>query len=284
MQPQENNEKNQYIKESELRKMLQGMQQRGYRFPDKSAFRNKVLAMTGIDLDTSAFNDVRLAVTKDDGPTLWAIRHVGLLIPAEELDYIALSYDQHGQIIDRPLEKWDTAIFQDMISLNRLLIKDDATQLRSVMERFPELGYEVVFYDGYTGNKALTRKMIDEIEDDREGLESFGRAVYGWMPALGKLGVRTEMLERILEVNPDLLVNAGELCRELRIEKVAVVHIAHLLEASLKADITGFVDELCITDRALIKDIREHNYYKLPLLEARIKAFSRNIKNDTPIE
>ncbi len=276
MQPQENNDKNQYIKETELIKMLHGMRKRGYQFPDKSTFRNRVLAMTGIDVDTSAYNDVRLAVTKDDGPTLWAIRHVGLLIPADELDYIALTYDQQGQLINQPLEKWDTTIFSDMIALNRLLMNDEASQLMHVMERFPEVGEEIVIYDGYTGNKALTRRMIDEIEDDRDGYEAFANAVYGWVPSSGKFGVRTGMLESILEVNPDLLVNVGELCRELRMEKVAVVHIAQLLEASLKAEITGFVDELCITDRALIKDIREHNYYKLPLLEARIKAFFRN--------
>jgi|GEM_PF-6978241 len=270
MQPQEDNDKNRYIRESEVRKMMQGMRQRGYQFPDKATFRNKVLAITGIDLDTSAYNDVKLQVTADDGPTLWAIRHVGLLLPEEALDYI--SPNEEGQLISKPLEKWNTVIFRDLIALNRLLIYDDATQLMSVMDRFPELGEEVVFYDGYTGNKALTRKMIDEISDDRDGEGYFSKAVYGWVPASRKKGIRTGMLETIMEVNPELFVNIGEVCRDLRDEKVAVVHIAQLLEASLKAGITGFVDELCITDRPLIDDLRKHDYYGLPLLKTRVKT------------
>ncbi|WP_143159938.1 hypothetical protein [Chitinophaga jiangningensis] len=254
-----------------MQKVKKGMSLRGYAFPDTITFFNKVKDIFGIDLRKNTAPLVKLDSSPEPSPTLWAVRNSCLLIHQEELPLIYPSYNEKNQLEDLPFEKWDTSNFQHLVALNKLLISADASQLKPVDHYYPELLTSLLQDFGYTGNPAITKMKIEAISDMEDGRQTFLQYCYGWLAGQNVLGVRTNVLEAMLKYNPDVFIHTGWAIRELKLTNTPARPIAQLLDAAIRAGITGFTEELCTTDKKLMNEIRKNNAYGMEALQAYMK-------------
>ncbi len=255
------------INEPDLQKLKKGMTLRGYSFPDSTTFFNKVRDIFGIDLRKNNAALVKLDSSPEPSPTLWAVRNGCLLIHQEELGLIYATYDDKHRIVDIPLEEWDPERFKQLVALNKLLIYSDASQLKPVDHYYPELLTSLLQDFGYTGNPAITKMKITAISDMEDGRRTFLQYCYGWLAGKNVVGVRTNVLDAMLKYNPDVFIHTGWAIRELKLTKTPAKPLAQLLDAAIRAGITGFAEELCTADKKLMNEIRKNNAYGLRALQ-----------------
>lgn len=247
------------------------MHLRGYTFPDTTTFFKKVSDIFGIELRNNPAPLIKLDSSPEPSPTLWAVRNACLLIHQEELSLIYPSYNDKHQLEVLPLEKWDTSVFPPIIALNKLLISADPTQLKPVDHFYPEILTSLLEDFGYTGNPAITKMQLEAISDMEDGRETFKHYCYGWLAGKNVLGMRTNVLDAMLKYNPDAFIHTGWVIRELKWSNPPAKAYAQLLDAAIRAGITGFAEELCTTDKKLMNEIRKNNAYGLEALAAYMK-------------
>jgi hypothetical protein len=275
--------KNQFADHREILKASLVLDKKGFKRPDYPTFRAKVLEIFGIDLDTTSYNDVRLMppykMGKDE-----TIPYCPMAIKNARYIDADESYLQNSvelDTTDKSAVKMETSMENYLYCFNQMLFYNDKAALARVqgindMDGQQE-SFESLLYDyAYTGNDDINKVLIGRISETREGYDSFVAAVYSAMRTKRGFGVRKNVLDKMLQFKPGLMIHVGELLRDIKVdytsapnqtERLACLQdIALLLDASIQAAIPGFAEEMYDTNKEWKEEFKKNKYFQLPAL------------------
>ncbi|WP_161596617.1 SH3 domain-containing protein [Chitinophaga vietnamensis] len=270
---------NSFADNAAIRQVVSSLEKNGYHIPDNDLFKKRIKAVFAINLDDSSKNDVILQLTqmaKDEAYDFpLAIRNGRFVVNGDGVDYVTTQPAQIDSSTYNPG-------IRNLVALNKLLIYNDNSQIGLVKNKFPELFNDLVVEYGYTGNDSITRIYLDSVSESEDGVERFASAVYGWyVNDAGKrvVGVRKNVLDKIIALKPGLMVHVGQMLRNLKAEQSGegkntpenrqeyLRSVATLLDGSLRAEIPGFSEELYDLDDATKKALADNHFFGYKALE-----------------
>jgi|GEM_PF-5114261 len=276
--------KNRFADHEEILKASLVLDKKGFKRPDYHTFRARVLEVFGIDLDTASYNDVRLLppykMGKDEtiGFCPIAVKNAMFIDPYG--DYIFEVYDQN-KLHDIPVSEWNKNYINYFYDFNQMLFYNDKAALARVKGAnetdAQQESFESLLYDyAYTGNDDINKILIGRISETREGYDSFVAALYSAMRTKRGFGVRKNVLAKMLQFKPGLMIHVGELLRDIKssyatapnqTERLACLEdIALLLDASIQAAIPGFAEEMYDTNKDWKEEFKKNAYFQLSAL------------------
>jgi hypothetical protein len=270
---------NELASNREILKVSQALDKKGFKRLDYNSFRKKVLDVFDIDIDTVNKNDVSL-VPEVLPYSPFAVKNARFIDPygnyifSKDKDDIKYTWDD-PEYINLLYDYNQMLFYNDKAALMRIAnSKSVNNEGASIQESF-EMLLDTYYY---TGNDDITKILLKRISDDRDGIQVFTDIVYGVPPqSTGIPVIHKNVLDKIVEYKPDLLIQSGELLEDLRddwkstnIEERKMQlekEIAILLDATVRGGITGFSEEFYNRCPYFLARFRENKYYELKDLE-----------------
>jgi hypothetical protein len=276
--------------------IIQGLAKKDYKIPSHEAFRERILKVSGIDIDKYQGEELDFDPYDNFGTSASILKNINILIPTD--------YETYGKVDDRFIDY--------IMQYNRMVMYEDNI---AVMQ-LNEMGYDANVYTyiagtGYTGNIFFLKKVLDRVEKnyDKGNFHDldvndllFGYTGQGNIIAHGPF--RFEMLKKIEELKPDILffVETQDISKYKLNKDEENKALAYIFNAQINQEynskkeyigafgIDGAAEDYFNKYPKYLEVLKEHNYYGFAKLkeyatiiyEPKVDNYSSTEKEKSP--
>ena len=285
-----------YTKEQDVKSSLSYLKTKSYQVPKDSVFRNIILEKFQINIDTI---DVKI---KDS-----IIYEEAILDTQVSTDAIMYPTAYRENRFITPLIKdWHDDFFSDRTSFedfnrerkeilyhfNDWLFYENKASFTFLKVKKPHTFMYMIHDYAYTGNDEYTKFILQNLGEEREAQEDINEMVMGWVAEKKRYGLRKNVVEKIIELQPDLVFNIGMIVSDFEeytvkskerdqfytyeTEEQKLEDFSYLMNVLVDQGMVGILDELYNENPMVLGLLKKNDFYGYKdLKEYSLKAYGQ---------
>ncbi|WP_148639260.1 hypothetical protein [Aquimarina longa] len=276
-----------YTQKQDVKSILSYLQTKFYKTPSDSIFRNVIAEKFKIDIDTAfympssisylkeKYEEVGLApfLNKSDSPILYAraYRTNKFICPLIE-DSIEGFFIDGKSFEDYPRERKEI-----LYHFNNWMFHDNKASFAYLKAKKPYTFMHMIHDYAYTGNDEYTKFILKSIGEGRHAQENVDEMAMGWVAKKKRYGVRKNVVEKIVELQPSLVFNIGMIVSDFEgytvkskernqfytyeTKEQKLEDFSYLMNVLVDQGMVGILDELYNEDPMVLGLLKKHDFY-----------------------
>ncbi len=285
-----------YTSQSDILNAKKFLTRKVYEMPNNKVFRSKIIEKFKIDIDTidakikdsiiyeEAILDTQVSIDAIMYPV--AYRGNKFLTPLVE-DMIEDFFSDRTRFENFPQERKE--IFYHF---NNWIFNDAKASFAYLKSKKPWTFMYMIHDYAYTDNDEYTNFILKNLGEEREAQEDINEMVMGWVAEEKRYGLRKNVVEKIVELQPDFVFNIGMIVSDFEeytvkskelnqfysyeTKEQKLEDFSYLMNALVDQGMVGILDELYNENPMILGLLKKHDFYgHKSLKEYSLKAYGQ---------
>ncbi len=260
--------------EKYIPKMLEVLKQNGFVFLGDVEFKNKVIELMGVDMDTCQYFDIPFEQCSRTTEEWQGLSNGGIILDKK---FICIPFAEMETFFEKDIKS--TVTINTFVNYNKLIFNNDKIALTYLRFTDPQKIFNIVNEFGYINkNDSVLSVAFDY------GLKNAGKDILGLIlknPRCNDISpIRDDVLAKVVELNPELLkkivtyMDIGEIDQYDLSENKKSIVTAHILNALLEIKDESSVNHYFDTHPNYINTLKKNNYYNFIKLKEIAQDYS----------
>ncbi|GGX35555.1 SH3 domain-containing protein [Aquimarina muelleri] len=285
--------------EADAKEVLKFFKTKSYSRPESNVFRNKILEKFKINIDTLD-NNKKDDILYEDTSLVFplyeklaysfpiAFRENRFMVPVVD-DFIEDYFSDRTPFKDFPRERKEI-----LYHFNNWIFYENKASFTFLKVKKPWTFMHLIHEYDYTGDDEYTSFILENLGEEREAQEDINEMVIGWVTGKKYYAVRKNVVEKIVELQPDLVFNIGMIVSDYseyavktpenrkflfctyETEEQKLEDFSYLMNVLVDQGMVGILDELYNENPMVLGLLKKNDFYGYKgLKEYSLKAYGQ---------